>query len=86
MAAIRENGARDVKAAARAGAIAAPAGAGGPTTPRVTIIFMAASTCMSSSMHFARGTMTMKPEVGLGVVGMNTQTCGSPRRALISGS
>ena len=41
---------------------------------------------MSSSMHFARGTKMMKPEVGFGVVGMNTQTCGSPRRVLISGS
>ena len=48
----------------------------GATTPSVTIIFMAASTLMDSSITSVRGTMTMKPEVGLGVVGMNTHDAG----------
>jgi len=46
-------------------------------TPSVTIIFMAASTLMSSSIASERGSSTMKPEVGFGVVGMKTQICGS---------
>src|ERR1019366_10229460 len=41
---------------------------------------------MSSSIACERGTIMMKPEVGLGVVGMNTHTCGSPVCALISGT
>src|ERR1700677_5049985 len=60
---------------------------GGMTTPRVKIIFIAPSTLMSSSIACERGTMTMKPEVGFGVVGMNTYTNGSSpwaRDSLIS--
>ena len=43
---------------------------GGITTPQVMIIFIAASTVICSSTTSARGTITMYPDVGLGVVGM----------------
>jgi hypothetical protein len=41
----------------------------GATTPSVTIIFIAVSTLMSSSITCSRGTMTIRPDVGFGVVG-----------------
>src|SRR5262249_15946109 len=60
--------------------------ASGATTPSVTIIFIASSMLMSSSMACERGTMRMKPEVGLGVVGMKTDIGGSLRCAPSQGT
>ena len=44
-------------------------GLGGTTTPQVMIIFIAASTRHLELDDLSRGTMTMKPDVGFGVVG-----------------
>ena len=54
------------------------------TTPHVMIIFIAASTDISSSTTSAAGTITMNPDVGLGVVGMYTHACCTPVLSAIS--
>ena len=53
-------------------------------TPSVKIILNACSTDISRKMISARSTTMMKPVVGFGVVGTNTETMSRPVRARIS--
>src|SRR5258708_298485 len=53
--------------------------AAGSATPIEMMYLSAASTVMSSSIVSERGTMRKKPEVILGVVGMNTEIWSFPR-------
>ncbi len=53
-----------------AGEVGATGGTlGGATTPMEMMYFSASSTDIFSGWTSARGTISMKPEVGLGVVG-----------------